>query len=223
MKIRDELFKEQDLKYRDFQSKLIPNIEKEKIIGVRIPVLRRIAKDAVKENVSINNCFYYEEKLVNGLMIGYKKVSIKEHLAELKEFVPLIDNWAVCDSCCSNLKFTVNNREIVFDFLLDYINKSEYETRFAVVMLMDYYLCDEYIDRVLELIKSVKSDFYYVNMAVAWALSVAMVKYPDKVLEILKNKTLSVWVHNKTIQKCCESYRISADDKEYLKLLKRKN
>lgn len=223
MKIRDELFKEQDLKYRDFQSKLIPNIGKDKIIGVRIPVLRRIAKEAVKEKVSVVDCCYYEEKLVKGLMIGYKKGSIEERLAELKEFVPLIDNWAVCDSCCSNLKFTVNNREIVFEFLLDYINKSEYETRFAVVMLMDYYLCDEYIDRTLDLIKSVKSDLYYVNMAVAWALSVAMVKYPDKVLEILKNKTLSAWVHNKTIQKCCESYRISADDKEYLKNLKRKN
>lgn len=223
MKIRDELFKEQDLKYRDFQSKLIPNIGKDKIIGVRIPVLRRIAKEAVKEKVSVVDCCYYEEKLVKGLMIGYKKGSIEERLAELKEFVPLIDNWAVCDSCCSNLKFTVNNREIVFEFLLDYINKSEYETRFAVVMLMDYYLCDEYIDRTLDLIKSVKSDLYYVNMAVAWALSVAMVKYPDKVLEILKNKALSAWVHNKTIQKCCESYRISNDDKNYLKKLKRKN
>lgn len=223
MKIRDELFTEQDLKYRDFQSKLIPNVDKEKIIGVRIPALRRIAKKAVKENLSSFDCYYYEEILVKGLMIGYKKVSIVESLYELQEFIPLIDNWAVCDSCCSNLKFTVNNREPVLDFLLGYINKSEYETRFAVVMLMDYYLCDEYIDKALNLISSVKSDFYYVNMAVAWALSVAMVKYPDKVLKILKNRTLSVWVHNKTIQKCCESYRISADDKNYLKSLKRKN
>lgn len=220
MEIREELFKTQDLKHKEFQSKLIPTVNPDFIIGVRIPKLREIAKNAVKENLTVENCLYFEEFMVKGFMIGYNKKSAEEKIIELENFVPLIDNWAVCDSVCSSLKFTNKNKNLVFEFLKNYIYAGEYKTRFAVVMLMNYFLCDEYIDSVLDIFKSIQSDFYYVNMAVAWALSVAYVRYPKKVMLILENKDLPKWVHNKTIQKCCESYRVSKEDKEYLKKLK---
>lgn len=222
MKIREELFNAQDLKYKSFHKKLVPDLEEDKIIGVRVPVLRKIAKQAVKENLIVSSPYYYEEFMVNGLMIGYSKADINEKIHHLKEFVGQIDNWAVCDGCCSNLKFTEKNREIMLEFISPYINKSQFETRFAVVMLMSYYLCDNYIDTALKLISTVKFGEYYSDMAVAWALATAMVNYPEKVLQILENNTLSVWVHNKTIQKCRESYRISDEMKEHLNTLKRK-
>ena len=198
MKIREELFKEKDLNYKSFHKKLVPDLDEDKIIGVRVPVLRKIAKQAEKEGTVIQNPYYYEE------------------------FVGLIDNWAVCDGCCSNLKFTEKNREIMLDFISHYINKSQFETRFAVVMLMSYYLCDEYIDKALELMLTVNFGEYYSDMAVAWALASAMVNYPEKVLAIIEGNNLPVWVHNKTIQKCRESYRITKEMKSYLNTLKRK-
>lgn len=222
MKIREELFKEQDLNYKSFHKKLVPDLDEDKIIGVRVPVLRKIAKQAEKENTIIQNPYYYEEFMIKGLMIGYSKSELSEKIKRLGEFVGLIDNWAVCDGCCSNLKFTEKNREIMLDFISHYINKSQFETRFAVVMLMSYYLCDEYIDKALELMLTVNFGEYYSDMAVAWALASAMVNYPEKVLAIIEDNKLPVWVHNKTIQKCRESYRITKEMKSYLNTLKRK-
>lgn len=219
MNVREELFKNQDLEYKAFQSKLIPNVSPDKIIGVRVPVLRKIAKQAVKENADVQ-LDYYEEAMVKGFTVGYKKCSIDEHLTELKAFVPLIDNWAVCDCACSTFKFTEKNKETVWSFIQPYLNGSEYDIRFAVVMIMDYFLTDDYIDRSLEILTSIRSDYYYVNMAVAWAISVAYVKYEEKTLYIIKNRLLPVWVHNKAIQKICESYRVDKRTKEYLRTLK---
>lgn len=222
MKIREELFKEQDLNYKSFHKKLVPDLDEDKIIGVRVPVLRKIAKQAEKESTVIQNPYYYEEFMIKGLMIGYSKSELSEKIKRLEEFVGLIDNWAVCDGCCSNLKFTEKNREIMLDFISHYIHKSQFETRFAVVMLMSYYLCDEYIDKALELMLTVNFGEYYSDMAVAWALASAMVNYPEKVLAIIEGNKLPVWVHNKTIQKCRESYRITKELKSYLNTLKRK-
>lgn len=221
MNVREVLFENQDSDYKAFHSKLIPNVPLDRIIGVRVPVLRKIAKQAVKGNAEVLT-EYYDEIMVKGFVTGYKKCSIEEHLSDLKYFIPLIDNWAVCDCVCSTLKFTEKNRGEVWDFIQPYLKGSEYDIRFAVVMMMDYYLVDEYIDRVIEILSSLESDYYYVNMAVAWAISTAYVKYEDKVMAALKNKSLSVWVHNKAIQKICESYRVDRKAKEYLKTLKYK-
>ena len=158
--------------------------------------------------------------MVKGFLIGYKKCDIDERLKVLSDFVPLIDNWAVCDCVCSTLKFTEKNRQAVWDFLMQYIDGTEYEVRFLVVMLMNYYLVDEYIDRVNNILLSIDREEYYINMAVAWALSVAFVKYENAVMEIFENKTLPVWVHNKAIQKTCESFRVSKETKSYLRTLK---
>lgn len=219
MNVRDELFKHQDIGYKNFHSKLIPNVPTDEIIGVRVPVLRKIAKQALKENADVASK-YYEEKMLRGFMAGYRKCSIDEHLKELAEFIPLIDNWAVCDCSCSTFKFTEKNREEVWEFIQPYLSGNEYDIRFAVVMIMDYYLTDEYIDRAIDILFSIKSDLYYVNMAVAWAVSVAYVKYENKILPLLESKTLPDWVHNKAIQKICESYRVEKDKKSYLRTLK---
>lgn len=220
MNIREELFKNQDKAYADFHSKHVPTIDKNLIIGVRMPILRKIAKQAVKDGVSLEDTYYYEEKMLTGLMTGYKKCCVEEHLEDLRKFIPLIDNWAVCDCACSTFKFVEKNPQIYWDFIIQYLGKSEYETRFAVVMMMDYYINNEYVDKALEIMTQIKTDEYYVNMAIAWALSVAYIKYEDKVLDILNNKTLDSFVHNKAIQKIRESYRVDKAKKDYLKTLK---
>lgn len=221
MQVREELFNNQDLEYKAFHSKLVPNVQPDKIIGVRVPVLRKIAMQAARENCAISTD-YYEEKMVKGMAIGYKKCSIDEYLKELGDFIPFIDNWGVCDCVCATLKFTEKYREEVWDFIQPYFHGGEYDIRFAVVMLMDYFLTDEYIDKSIEILSSVRSEYYYVNMAVAWALSVAFVKFKSKTLPLLEGKVLSPWVHNKTIQKICESYRVDSETKVYLKTLKYK-
>jgi 3-methyladenine DNA glycosylase AlkD len=212
MNLREELYKNQDLKYKEFTSKLIPNIDNNKIIGVRIPTVRKIAKQAFKENAN-NLCELYEEQIVFGFTIAMKKCNVESHISDLKSFVKLIDNWSTCDLCASSFKFVNEQKEDYFDFIISYLNKSEFETRFAIVMLMNYYFDDEYIDRVIDVLKSITSDYYYVNMALAWALSSAFVKYEDKVTKLLKSKTLSKDVQNKTIQKIKESYKVSNDTK----------
>lgn len=219
MNLRKELFGAQDLKYKDFHKNLVPSVDENRLIGVRLPELRKIARKAYAENAE-NLLEYYEEIMVYGLTLSYKKCSAEAHMADIEKFVPLIDNWAVCDTCVSSYKFTKKYRAEMFGFVKSYIGRGEYETRFAVVMLMNYYLEDGYIDEVLSLLKSIESDCYYINMAVAWALSAAFVKYREKTLEILKEKSLSADVQNKTVQKIRDSFRVSKEDKEYIKCLK---
>lgn len=220
MTLREELFKNQDLKYKEFHSKLIPTVNTDEIIGVRIPVLRKIGKRMAKENQDFP-IEYYEEKMIKGFIVGYKKYDdIADFLAALSDFVPLIDNWAICDCVCSTLKLTSKNRQAVWNFLMQYKNADEYAVRFMVVMLMDYYLIDDCIDAVIDILKSIDREEYYINMAIAWALSVAFVKYESKVMPLLENRVLSEWIHNKTIQKIRDSYRVSRETKAYLKSLK---
>ncbi len=219
MNVREEIFNNQDLEYRSFHCRLVPTVPAERIIGVRVPILRKIAKQAYESNAEIL-CDYYEEIMIKGFVIAMKRCSIEEHLTDIKDFLPLIDNWAVCDSFCSSLKFAKRNKEAVFEFIKQYINGTEYEVRFAIVMIMDYFLVDEYIDDCLQILTSIISDKYYINMALAWAISVAYIKYEEKTLPILKSKVLPAWVHNKSIQKICESYRIDKSKKDYLKSLK---
>lgn len=220
MTLREELFENQDLKYKEFQSKLIPTVNPDEIIGVRVPVLRKIGKRLTKENQDFP-VEYYEEKMIKGFVIGYKKYDdIHDFLEALSDFVPIIDNWAVCDCVCASLKLTEKNRTALWEFLMQYKNASEYEVRFMIVMLMDYYLTDEYIDEVIDIFKSIKRDEYYINMAIAWALSAAFVKYEDKIMPLFENRELPLWIHNKSIQKTRESFRVDKETKDYLKTLK---
>lgn len=221
--IRKKLFKLQDLKYKKFHSSLCPNVDN--IIGVRIPELRKIAKEISKENSKeFLKCVkdeYYEELVLHGLVIGYSKISIEETFKYLKQFVPKIDSWAVCDVTCSNLKITKRYQEEMWNFLENYITSDkEFEIRFAVVMYLNYYLTEDYIDQVLEKIDKITVHQYYVQMGIAWLISFAYIKQKEKTIKFIENNHLDQFTHNKSIQKICESYRVTPEEKENLKKYK---
>lgn len=216
--IRQELFAAADPKYKAFHKKLIPDVQEDKIIGVRIPQLRELGKKLENDDFAWD---YYEEVMLHGFYIGYKKMEYSERLSLLDGFVPGIDNWAVCDCVCASLKFIEKKRTEFLQYLKKYMDsEKEYELRFAAVILMDYYLTDDYIDFSLNWLKSVKSEYYYVQMAVAWALCTAFTKYQDKVMSVLESKTLPKDVQNRTISKIRDSFRVDRNTKEYLKTLR---
>ena len=218
MNVLNELLKYADVEYKTFHKKLIPNVSEEKIIGVRIPQLRKIAKCLDNDDFGWD---YYEEIMLHGFYIGYKKLDLPQRLNMLDEFIPKIDNWAVCDCVCSTLKFVKKNQAEFLDFLQKYMySDKEYDVRFAVITLMDYYLDDEYIDYTLNYLKNIRSEYYYVNMGAAWAFCTAFSKYKDKVLPLLENRQLSSEIHNMTISKIRDSYRVDKETKEYLKTLR---
>ena len=222
--IREQLFKKQDLKYKEFHSSLCPNVDK--IIGVRIPQLRIMAKEIAKSDYKdfLENAQdeYYEELVLQGLVIGYAKISIEETFEYLKKFVPKINSWAVCDTTCSNLKITKKYMQEMWEFLEQYINSDkEYEIRFALVMYLNYYLTDEYIDEILQKIDKIENKEYYVQMAIAWVVSFAYIKQKEKTEIYLQKNNLDKFTLNKSIQKICESYRVSDEDKQKLRKLKK--
>ena len=217
MNIEKELFKLQDKKYQEFQKKLCP--ETNNIIGIRIPVLRKFAKDN-KEKINLNeiHCNYYEEIMLRGILIGMQK---NLDLEEIKRFVPLIDNWAVCDTFCAGLKQVRNNKEAFLKFIKPYLKSSkEFEVRFAIVILLDYYIEDNYIDFILNELSKINTEKYYINMAIAWCYAECFVKYYEKTLEFFKEVELNKFVKNKSIQKAIESYRLTDSQKEVLRKLK---
>lgn len=227
--IRDEILKElyemQDLKYKEFDSSLCPNVNN--IIGVQIPKLRAIAKKLVKEDkkeyLHLENIEYYEEKVIQGLMIGMSKLSLEDAKRNLEKFIPKIDSWAVCDVVCSSLKIAEKYPEEIWEFLERYLNSNEeFKLRFVIVMYLDYYLNNKYIDKVLENISKIKSDKYYVQMAIAWLLAESYIKQKEKATEYLRNNKLDNFTHNKAIQKIIDSYRVSQQEKEFVRTLKRK-
>lgn len=221
---RKKLFEMQDLKYKEFHSSLCPNVDK--IIGVRIPQIRAMAKEIAsneyKEFLENAQDEYYEELVLQGLVIGYAKISIEETFEYLKEFVPKINSWAVCDTTCSNLKITKKHMQEMWDFLDQYINSDkEYEIRFALVMYLNYFLTDEYIDEILQKISKIENKEYYVQMAIAWLVSTAYVEQREKTETFLKQNNLDKFTQNKSIQKIRESYRVSKEDKERVKKYKK--
>lgn len=222
--IREQLFAKQDLKYKEFHSSLCPNVDK--IIGVRVPELRKMAKEIALQDyaqfLEQAKDEYYEELVLQGLVIGYAKISIKETFKYLKKFIPKINSWAVCDTTCSNLKITKKHMREMWGFLEKYINsKNEYEIRFALVMYLNYFLTDEYIDEILQKIDKITSKEYYVQMAIAWLLSFAYIKQKEKTEKYLLQNNLDEFTQNKAIQKICESYRVSSEDKEKLRKYKK--
>lgn len=217
--LRAYLFSQADEKYRKFNESLIPGVGV--TIGVRTPVIRKLAKDIAKADpegyLASCRCDYQEEKIVKGLVIAYAKVPVERRIELIKDFVPLIDNWAVCDVFCGALKEAQKEPKKYFDLISYYLEgQREYEIRFAAVMLLGHFINDEYIDRVLDIYQGISHDSYYVKMAVAWGLSVCYVKFPEKTLELIKRQRLDPFTQNKAIQKCRESFRVSSEDKEML-------
>ena len=222
--VRKKLFEMQDLKYKKFSETLCPNTTK--IIGVRIPELRKLAKCIANQDyenfLKYNNYEYQEELLLKGLVIGYVNIPIKEIFKYLEEFIPKINSWAICDTTCSNLKITKRYMKEMWEFLEQYIkSEKEYEIRFALVMYLNYYLTDEYIDEILKKIDKITNKEYYVQMAIAWLLSFAYIKQKDKTKKYLIKNNLDKFTQNKAIQKICESYRIKDDEKEKIKIMKK--
>jgi 3-methyladenine DNA glycosylase AlkD len=223
--IREKLLNLADEKYQKFTAALLPDVDN--ILGVRLPLLRKLAREIAKGDwrgyMTAAGHEYYEEIMLRGMVLGYVKADADEILRYVVGFVPKIDNWSVCDSFCSGLKFTKNHKAHVWDFLQPYFtSKGEYELRFGIVMLLNYYMDKEYINRVLLILDSVKRDGYYVRMAVAWAVSICYIKLPDRTMEYLKNNMLDDFTYNKALQKITESYRVDTAAKDFIRSLKRK-
>lgn len=227
MDIKEELISLADEKYKKFHSNLCPGTEN--ILGVRVPVLRNYAKE-LSNKYSIDYLLnkideeYYEEIMLKGMLIGLnKKIEWKELEKYIKEFVPKINNWAICDVFCAGLKITKKYKKEMFELINEYLaSKREFELRFAIVMILDYYIEKEYLEKDFNIFNQIKSDKYYVKMAVAWAISICLIKFYDETIKYLENNTfLDNWTYNKAIQKAIESYRITNEQKDKLRIMKR--
>ena len=224
--IRNTLFELADSDYKKFSKTLTPNANN--IIGVNLLALRNLAKTIAKDDwktfIKNNEGAYYEETMLEGMVIGYIKTDVEERIKYINQFVPKIDTWGVCDSFCTSLKFTKKNLERVFEIVNKFIHsEKEFEIRFALVMMLDYYINDEYIDDVLSLINGVNHDGYYVKMAAAWAVSICFIKFPEKTMNFLKNNNLDCFTYNKSLQKITESLRVDKETKAIIRSLRRKN
>ena len=218
--IQKQLFELQDMAYRDFHSRLMPDIDKEMVIGIRVPVLRKYAKSiagtelAEKFIKELPHCYYEENNLHMMLITGIKDYA--RCLTEIERFLPYIDNWATCDFPAP--KRFENHKEELLPVIKRWIASSEtYTIRYGIGMLMRLYLDADFDPEYLELVAEVKSDEYYVNMMIAWYMATALAKQWDAVIPYIEEHRMSDWVHRKTIQKAVESYRITDEQKRYLK------
>ena len=217
------LFSMADEKYRDFQSKLMPTVPKEKIIGIRTPLLRKFAKDFSKTpeaKIFLENLphEFYEENNIHAFLLEFI-TDFDECAAEVTKFLPFVDNWATCDSMSPKI-FKKHKTE-----LLGYIEKwlsagDTYSVRFGIKMLMEHFLEEDFSLEYPKKVAKIKSDEYYIKMMQAWYFATALAKQYEAVLPFIENQKLEKWVHNKAIQKSVESFRITAEQKEYLKNLK---
>lgn len=224
--IKDILNSHVDDKFKNFTSALIPGSRP--ILGVRVPKLRQIAKEIAKGDwqtyVHEATEDTYEEVSIKGFVIGYAKEQLEVLLPYIAEHIEKINDWSLCDGFCSTLKIVEKHRDEFLEFLLPYGKEDdEFKQRFVAVMLMDYYLTDEYIDMSLEVLDSLKNEKYYCKMAVAWAIATAWAKQREKTFVYMQegNNTLDDWTFNKAIQKMLESYRVSEEDKIMLRGMKR--
>lgn len=222
LSIKEQLQNLADEEYRKFSSSLTPG--KNNILGVRLPLLRKMAKEIVKGNwqeyIKDATADTFEEVMLHGMIIGYIKADIEDILRLIKDFIPLIDNWAVCDSFCSGLKIAKSHKERVWDFIQPYLySDREFEIRFGVVMIINYYVDAEYAFYAFSHFDRIKHEGYYVKMAIAWAISAYFIALPTLTLEYIKNNKLDKFTHNKGLQKIRESLRVDRATKEMIKSL----
>lgn len=225
MDVQKRLLELQDSGYRDFHSKLVPNISKETIIGIRTPVLRKFVKEYKKEPEAAEFLKtlphqYYDENVLHGFLISELK-DYETCVQALDEFLPYVDNWAVCDGISPKV-FAKHHKELLPKIREWAASEHVYTSRFGLEMLMTHFLDGDFRPEYLEIPASVHSEKYYLNMMIAWFFATALAKQWEASIPYLEENRLSTWVHNKTIQKARESYRIAPEQKEYLKNLKRK-
>ena len=221
----DELLKRQEKGLIEFTKSLIPGL-KEEVIGCRTPDIKDLARKMIKKGT--HTAFlkelphkYHEENLLHGFILARINVTQEELLNLVNEFLPYVSNWAVCDSMVKRSKVLTSNLDRLLEEVKKWINSNEtYHVRFGVITLMSYFLKDEYIDEVLKISSNIQTEEYYINMALSWLYATALINYYDKTIKLLEENKLNTFVHNKTIQKANESYRISQTTKDYLKTLK---
>lgn len=221
--IRNKLFTLQDKKYRDFQSKLIPTVAIDNVIGVRTPELRKYAKELskredIKDFLNVLPHKYFDENQLQAFIVS----EIKDFdlcIKEVCSFLPFVDNWATCDQMSPKI-FKKHHSELL-KYIKEWLSSDKtYVVRFAIGMLMEHFLNEDFDITYPERITKIKSNEYYVNMMIAWYFATALAKQYNLVLPFIENKRLDSWTHNKTIQKAIESNRITDEQKAYLKRLK---
>lgn len=212
--------------FRAFSMSLMPGVGR--VLGVRLPKLRKLARELalgdVDRYLQEASDATFEEIMLQGMVIGYAAKDLPKTLARIQTFVPKMDNWSVCDSFCGTLKFVEKNRSFFLRFLSPYFkSKEEYDVRFAIVIGLNYYIVPEYIDVLLQKLRWVKHKGYYAQMALAWALSMAYIKFPQETEKFLMSENaFDDFVFNKTIQKICESRQVDIQEKMRLRSLIRK-
>ena len=223
--IRQQLFAMQDTDYREFQVKLIPTMDPEKVIGVRTPQLRKFAKELSRDPDAERFLEdlpheYFDENQLHTFLISELK-DFDNCILKTERFLPQIDNWATCDQLSP--KVFKKHRPELLKYIKRWIRSGDtYIIRFAVGMLMQHFLDEDYREEYPELVSSVRSEEYYVNMMIAWYFATALAKQYDSVLPFIESGRLDLWTHNKAIQKAAESFRITPEQKAYLRTLKRK-
>jgi len=223
--IRVELSNLQDLKYRDLQITTIPSVASDRITGVRTPQLRALAKELSKrEDISLfledlPHKLFEEDQLHAFILSGMKDA--EECIRLVDKFLPYVDNWATCDQMSP--KVFKKNKKLLLEYVNTWIKSDKtYVKRFAIGMLMEHFLDEDFKPSYLSKVAKIRSDEYYVNMMIAWYFATALAKQYDRTLPFIEEQKLDKWTHNKSIQKAVESYRITPEQKEYLKTLRRK-
>lgn len=221
--VRERLFAMRDLGYRDFHAKLVPSIDKEKIIGVRTPALRKFAREFAKSPLAAEFLAalpheYYEENNLHGFIIAEIR-DFDECAGEISRFLPYVDNWATCDSLSPRV--FAENRARLLPLIDEWLrSRDTYAVRFGIEMLMNHFLDEDFKPEYLAKVATVKSGEYYINMAAAWYFATALAKRYKETLPLFEEKRLDAWVHNKAIQKASESFRVTNGHKAYLRTLK---
>lgn len=224
--IQSQLIALSEESYRDFNKKLCPDAGRE-LLGIRIPKLRQLAKEILKGDwetfINDGEEQYHEEIILKGLVIGGAKLPLEEKLPLIRDFIPKIDSWSISDTFCPSLKIKPKDLAAVWKFILPYAGSDrEYDVRFAVIMMLDYYITDDYAQKVIARLDTIRHDGYYAKMAVAWTLAELGIKYNAITMEYLRGENhLDKFTYNKALQKMRESYRIDQEQKEELKRMKR--
>lgn len=225
--VKERLFALRDEAYKQFHSKLMPTIDPDTIIGVRTPLMRKLAKELKRDPYFDEELFmnqlphaYYEENNLHGFLLEMEK-DYDKLIDQIDAFLPYVDNWATCDLMSPKV-FKKHPNELLVKIKEWMASDSTYTIRFGIEMLMSYYLDDAFSPEYLLWVADIKSEEYYVNMMIAWYFATALAKQYEHTLPILLEERLDIWTHNKTIQKAVESYRIADDRKQYLRTLKRK-
>ena len=230
MKIYEEIEKRlieiSEEKKKKLNVKLCPDTNKE-ILGIRVPKLRKLAKEIVKEEkweqfIKESQDKYFEEVLLQGLSIAYSKKSLQEKYIYMKEFIPKMDSWAMTDTFAPTLKVKDKDLENYWNFIIPFTKSDkEFEVRFAIISMLDYYIREEYVNEVIKILDNIKHEGYYVKMAIAWTLAEIGIKFNNILMTYLESdNNLDKFTFNKTLQKMIESYRISDNEKSVLRKMK---